>query len=273
MMPKNSMMPKTGMLKEVWIRKDFIWSSVKREFAARWIGTQFGPLWLIAQPLATIFIFTVIFVNIMRPGMPAHDSKFAYSIYLCTGVLSFNLFAEMLGRSVGVFVENANLLKKIYFPKLCLPTIVMVSSLLNFAVTMLLFSCFLIIARVFPGWVVLAVIPVLAVQVVFTMGLGILLACINVFYRDVQQAVQVLLQFWFWLTPIVYIPATLPPLVGDLLCWNPLFPVIQAYQVIFLDHAVPDLASLLYPGLLGVFFAALGVRAFSRLQGEIVDAL
>ncbi|MEE4362766.1 MAG: ABC transporter permease [Desulfotignum sp.] len=267
------MILKMDMLKEVWTRRDFMWSSVKREFAARWTGTQFGPFWLLAQPLATILIFTVIFVNIMRPGMPAHDSKFAYSIYLCAGILTFNLFAEMLGRSVVIFVDNANLLKKIYFPKLCLPIIVMVSSLLNFAVTMSLFSCFLLIARVFPGWVVLAVLPVLAVQVVFTMGLGMFLACINVFYRDVQQAVQVLVQFWFWLTPIVYIPATLPDWVGELLCWNPLFPLIQAYQGIFLEQAVPDWASLVYPGLLGVFFALLGIFAFYRLQGEIVDAL
>jgi lipopolysaccharide transport system permease protein len=261
------------MFEEVWERRDFIASSVKREFAARWIGTQLGPFWLIAQPLATIVIFTVIFVNIMRPGMPAHESKFAYSIYLCAGVLVYSLFSEMLARSVSVFVENANLLKKIYFPKLCLPIIVMVSSLLNFAVTMSLFAGFLVLAGAFPGWVVLCAVPVLAVLVVFTMGLGMFLACINVFYRDVQQMVQVLVQFWFWLTPIVYLPATLPDRVADLLGWNPLFPVIRACQGIFLDQAVPDWSSLVYPALLGLFFTGLGILAFYRLQGEIVDAL
>ncbi|HKK99021.1 MAG TPA: hypothetical protein VJ943_02140, partial [Desulfotignum sp.] len=91
--------------------------------------------------------------------------------------------------------------------------------------------------------------------------------------RDVQQMVQVVLQFWFWLTPIVYIPATLPARVMELLNWNPLFPLIRAYQGIFLDHAVPDWTSLWYPCLLGIVFAVLGIVAFSRLQGEIVDAL
>ena len=109
---------------QIWSRRDFIWGAVKREFAARWIRTQLGPLWLIAQPLATILIFTVIFVNIMRPGMPAHESKFAYSIYLCAGIIFYNLFSEMLNRCVGVFVENANLLKKIYFPRLCLLSLI-----------------------------------------------------------------------------------------------------------------------------------------------------
>jgi lipopolysaccharide transport system permease protein len=261
------------MIQEIWGRRDFIAGSVRREFTTRWVRTQLGPFWLIAQPLATIVIFTVIFVNIMRPGMPAHDSPFAYSIYLCAGVLTYNFFAEMLNRSVSVFVDNADLLKKIYFPKLCLPIIVMLSCLLNFLVTLALFMGFLFLAGGFPGWVVLSVVPVAAVLVVFTMGLGMLLACINVFYRDVQQMVQVMLQFWFWLTPIVYIPDTLPERAAALLPLNPLFAVIRACQTIFLDLTFPNWTSLLYPALLGLCFTGLGILAYVRLQGEIVDAL
>ncbi len=248
-------------------------SSVKREFESRWIRTQMGPVWLVIQPLATIVIFTVIFVNIMRPGMPAHDSKFAYSIYLCAGIISYNLFAEMMNRCVGIFVENANLLKKIYLPKLCLPVIVMISGLLNFAVILSLFMGFLVLAGAFPGWVVLCMVPVVGILVLFTMGLGMLLACINVFYRDIQQMVQVGLQFGFWLTPVVYIPATLPDRVASFLHWNPLFPLIRAFQDIFLEQIQPDWLSLLYPIVLGLFFTFLGILAFHRLQGEIVDAL
>lgn len=262
-----------GMLKDVWAFRDFMWSSVKREFQTRWIGTQLGPFWLLAQPLATIFIFTVIFSNIMRPGMPSHTSKFAYSIYLCSGVLTFNLFSEMLSRSVGIFVDNANLLKKIHFPKLCLPIIVMASCMLNFAIIMGLFICFIFIASTFPGWEILSFIPVLTIQLMFTIGLGMLLATINVFYRDIQQFVQVMLQFWFWLTPIVYVDTTLPPGVRKIMALNPLWNLVKAYQGIFLEHALPDWFSLIYPSLLGLFFILLGILAFHKLQGEIVDEL
>ena len=262
-----------GMLRDIWSFRGMIWSSVKREFQSRWTGTQFGPFWLVAQPLATIVIFTVIFANIMRPGMPAHDSKFAYSIYLCSGVLTYGLFSEMLGRSVNIFVESANLLKKINFPKLCLPIIVLVSSILNFAIIMALFLLFLLIISAFPGWIILSVLPVLGIQLMFAMGLGMLLATINVFYRDVQQMVQVILQFWFWLTPIVYVAPTLPPTAQRILDLNPLWPLIQAYQGIFLEHQMPDWAGLIYPLLLALFFLVLGVFAFYKLQGEIVDEL
>ena len=262
-----------GMLRDVWSFRGMIWSSVKREFQSRWTGTQFGPFWLVAQPLATIFIFTVVFANIMRPGMPAHDSKFAYSIYLCSGVLTYGLFSEMLGRSVNIFVENANLLKKINFPKLCLPIIILVSSILNFAIIMSLFLLFLLITSSFPGWVILSVLPVLGIQLMFAMGLGMLLATINVFYRDVQQMVQVVLQFWFWLTPIVYVVPTLPDTAQRILDLNPLWPLIQAYHGIFLEHQMADGAGLIYPLLLALFFVVLGVFAFYKLQGEIVDEL
>ena len=262
-----------GMLKDVWTFRDFMWSSVKREFQTRWVGTQFGPLWLLAPPLTTILIFTVIFSNIMRPGMPEGGSRFSYSIYLCAGVLTFNLFSEILNRSVGIFVENANLLKKIQFPKLCLPIIVVVSSVLNFFITMGLFMGFLILAGLFPGGVIWGVIPVLIIQLMFTIGLGMFLATINVFYRDIQQGVQVVLQFWFWLTPIVYLAATLPPWVREILNWNPLWPLIQAYQGIFLKHVLPDWSTLIYPCILGLFLVGAGIYAFHRLQGEIVDEL
>jgi lipopolysaccharide transport system permease protein len=108
---------------------------------------------------------------------------------------------------------------------------------------------------------------------VFTMGLGMLLACVNVFYRDVQHLVQVALQFGFWLTPIVYVTSALPDRVVSVLHWNPMFALIRAVQDIFLEQAQPDWLSLLYPGGVGLVFAVLGILAFHRLQGEIVDAL
>jgi lipopolysaccharide transport system permease protein len=261
------------MLREVWSFRDFIWSSVKREFQSRWTGTQFGPFWIVAHPLANILIFTVIFAQIMRPSLPNHPSKFAYSIYLCSGVLTWNFFSEMLLRCLNIFVENANLLKKIHFPKLCLPMIVLATTTLNFAIVMGIFIGFLLLIGAFPGWVVLCILPVLVIQMAFTIGLGVFLATINVFYRDVNQTVQVLMQFWFWMTPIVYASLNLPDTVQTILNWNPMYVFIRAYQGIFLEQTQPQWSTMVYPGLLAIFFVLLGIFAFRKLQGEIVDAL
>lgn len=262
-----------GMLRDVWAFRGFIINNVKREFQSRYLGTQFGAFWNVAQPLTMIVIYTIVFAKLMRPSLPNHSSEFAYSIYLCAGVLTWGLFGDMLGRCVNIFIENASILKKVSFPKLCLPIIVVVSSFLHFAIVLCLFLIFLLLSGNFPGWVLLAGIPVLLVQAALTVGLGVLLATVNVFYRDINQSVNVIMQFWFWATPIIYAPTVIPESIRVVLEWNPMWPLIHAYQGIFLDKAVPDWSSLIYPTVLAVVLIFLGMYAFLRLQGEIVDEL
>jgi lipopolysaccharide transport system permease protein len=264
---------RAGMLRECWDFRDFILASVKRDFVSRYLGTQLGFFWAVAQPLAMIAIYTVVFANIMKPALPGHDSKFAYSIYLCAGILSWQLFSDLLNRSVGVFVRNATLLKKVSMPKLALPIIVALSGLSNFAVVLVLFLAFLAAVGSFPFHSILALIPVLMLIVAFALGLGVLLGTINVFYRDVEQSTSILLQFWFWLTPIVYPGRALPGFFAAVLAWNPMWPIVNFVQTIFLDGRVPAWSTLLYPFAMAVGFLLLGLLAFRRLSGEIVDEL
>jgi lipopolysaccharide transport system permease protein len=223
--------------------------------------------------MAMIEIYTLVFARIMRPSLPGHDSPFAYSIYLCAGILTWQLFSDLLNRSVGVFVHNANLLKKVNLPKLALPIIAMLSALSNFAVVLALFLAFLLALGAFPFATVLALVPVLGVIVGLALGLGVLLGTINVFYRDVEQGTSMLLQFWFWLTPIVYPGRALPELLSSALAWNPMWPIVQFAQAIFLDDRIPAWSTLLYPATLAIAFLLLGLVAFRRLSGEIVDEL
>ena len=262
-----------GMLRECWDFRDFIVGSVRREFVSRYLGTQLGFFWAIAQPLAMILIYTLVFSRIMKPSLPGHPSPFAYSIYLCAGIVSWQLFSDLLNRLVGVFVHNANLLKKVNLPKLALPTIAALSALVNFVVVLALFLAFLVIAGAFPGVAVLAFIPVVALIVALAVRLGVLLGTINVFYRDVEQSLTMLMQFWFWLTPIIYPARTLPAAFADALAWNPMWPIVRFAQAIFLDGQVPPWSTLLYPTLVAVALLLLALVAFRRLAGEIVDEL
>lgn len=262
-----------GMLRDVWAFRGFILGSVKREFQSRYSGTQFGMFWLVAHPLTMILIYTIVFARLMKTSLPNQTSEYSYSIYLCAGVIAWGLFAELLSRSVNIFLDNAAVLKKINFPKLCLPIIVVASGLLHYFIVCSLFVGFLVVINGFPGFAIVGVLPVLIVQVALAMGLGILLATVNVFYRDVGQSVGVVLQFWFWLTPVVYVPSVLPEQVRNLLEWNPVWPLIRAYQEIFLDGKMPGWVSLIYPASLAVVLVFLGMFGFLRLQGQIVDEL
>lgn len=262
-----------GMLRDVWAFRDFVAANVKRDFHLKYRNTQFGFLWTILQPLSMILIYTLVFAAIMKPSLPGHSSRFAYSIYLCAGVLTWNFFSELLGRSVNIFVNHANTLKKVNFPKLCLPLIQVFSCLIDYAIVMALFLAFLLLSGNFPGLPVVAAIPVMVIVCAFSTGLGVLLGTINVFYRDVGQTIGIVLQFWFWLTPIVYATKTLPPYAAAFLSWNPMWPLIDAMHIIFLDGRFPDWRSFIYPGILSAALVYLGIYAFWKLGGEIVDEL
>ncbi|MCX7178118.1 MAG: ABC transporter permease, partial [Proteobacteria bacterium] len=175
------------MLKSIWTYRGFILGSVKREFQSRYRNSILGAAWTVLNPLAMILVYTLVFAQVMRTRLPGSESTFAYSIYLCAGVLTWGLFAEITSRGQNVFLEHANLIKKLSFPRICLPIIVLLNAGLNFAIIFGLFCCFLLVSGNFPWWIFLAVVPVILIQVVFAVGIGIILGVLNVFFRDVGQ--------------------------------------------------------------------------------------
>jgi len=262
-----------GMLRECWQFRGFIIASVKRDFVSRYLGTQLGFFWAIAQPLAMIVIYTVVFSGIMKPALAGYDSPFAYSIYLCSGIVLWQLFSDLLNRSVGVFVHNAGLLKKVNLPKLALPIVVALSGLANFAILLVLFLAFMLAIGAFPFAAALALVPVIVLVVGFAIGLGVLLGTINVFYRDVEQSTTMLLQFWFWLTPIVYPLSALPAFARGWLAWNPIAPLVGGLQDIFVTDQWPDWSTLVVPTVFASLALLLGASTFQAHAGEIVDEL
>ena len=260
-------------LQALWAYRGFVLGSVKREFQSKYLNSLLGVAWTVIQPLSMILVYTIIFSQIMRAKLPGVESSFGYSIYLCAGILTWGLFAEIVSRGQNTFLEHGNLLKKLSFPRLCLPITVVATALLNFAIIFSLFTLFLIITGTFPGWVFFAIIPVLLVQIIFAIGLGITLGVLNVFFRDVGQAFGVFLQFWFWLTPIVYPASILPEKAQALLAYNPMTGLMGAYQSILTRGQLPDWQALLPILVLGVLFCLLGMRLFRKHAGEIVDEL
>jgi lipopolysaccharide transport system permease protein len=262
------------MLKPLWAYRGFIYGSVKREFQLKYRNSLLGAAWNVIQPLAMIVVYTLIFSQVMRAKLPGVDTTFAYSIYLCAGIITWGLFAEITGRAQNIFLEHANLLKKLSFPRLCLPVIVVLNAALNFAIILSLFTVFLLITGNFPGLSYFALIPLLVIQVAFAIGLGISLGVLNIFFRDVGQLFGVVLQFWFWLTPIVYPASILPEATRDILLgWNPMVPLIAAYQGIFVHGQWPVWGTLLMPIVVAVLLCVFAMRLFRKRSGEMVDEL
>lgn len=260
-------------IRALWAYRGFIFGSIKREFQLKYRNSLLGAAWTVINPLAMIVVYTVIFSQVMKAKLPGVDHGFAYSIYLCAGVLTWGLFAEIVGRGQNIFIDNANLLKKINFPRICLPVIAVLNAGVNFTIIFGLFLGFLLVLGFWPGAVVLAALPVLLIQLLLSVGLGITLGVLNVFFRDVGQFFGIFIQFWFWFTPIVYPVSILPESVKPLMPLNPVYPLVSAYQSIFVSGQTPDWMSLLYPLLLGLGLCAVGMHLFRQNAGEMVDEL
>jgi len=257
----------------VFAYRGFILGSVKREFQSRYSNSMLGFLWTVLNPLAMIAVYTVVFSKVMHARISGLDEGWAYSSFLCAGLLTWGLFAEVTTRSLNMFLENANLLKKLTFPRVCIPIIVMLRALVNFAIIFGLFLGFLLIARPLPGTAILAFPALLLIQLVFSVGLGLILGVLNVFFRDVGQLFGIVLQFWFWLTPVVYPISILPDYARRIVQINPMTSLIVAYQQVFVMNQWPHWIELLPIVILSLLMCAGGFFLFRAKSGEMVDEL
>jgi lipopolysaccharide transport system permease protein len=244
-----------------------------RNFQAHYSSSVLGISWAVLNPLAMIVIYTLVFSKMMKNHLDGVQSPFSYSIFLMAGILPWGLFADILVRSPSLFIDNANLIKKVSLPKLCFPLISLGNSLLNFAIIYSLFLTVLVIIGGFPNWIFLAVAPVIFLQIILAFGISILLAVLNVFFRDVGQLTSVFVQFWFWLTPIVYSFQVIPERLHFIWKCNPMLSIIIAYQDIFVGHKMPDWLSLMPTMLVALIVNILALHLLENHGSEIVDEL
>ncbi len=257
----------------VWRYRHFIFSSIQLDFRARLARSRLGVAWLVLQPLAQVAIYALILSSVLAAKLPGIENKYSYAIYLMAGMLAWSLFSEIVTRCLTIFIENGNLLKKIVFPKICLPLIVSGTALVN---NLLLFLAIILVFAILghtPGWTLLWLPVMLVLIVALGTGLGLILGVLNVFMRDVGQVVPVLLQFCFWFTPIIYMPSMLPETYRDILELNPLFPLVTSYQAILVYGSEPPFAELIW--VMGLATGLLGIALFMfrRASPELVDAL
>jgi lipopolysaccharide transport system permease protein len=261
------------MLAALWRYRHFVFSAIRAELKGRFARSRLGALWYILNPLAQAAIYAVVLAQVLGARLPNMTGSAAYPVYLMAGMAAWGLFAEILNRCMTVFIDYAGPLKKISFPRLCLPLIVWGGALVNHA--MLLAACAFVFLCLgyYPSatWTVLP-FAILLISL-FAFGLGVLLGILNVFSRDVAQAMGVVLQLWFWLTPIVYSYEAVPPHLRWVIDINPMAPLVRIYQDALLFHRWPDYHLLWLPGLIALGMFALSFAVFRRASAELVDAL
>ncbi|PZE20816.1 ABC transporter permease [Paenibacillus xerothermodurans] len=262
-----------NIIQALWHYKGFIFGLVKRDFKTRYLNSAFGSIWAVLHPIALIFVYTVIFSQVMGAKLPNSNDTLAYSIYLCAGLLPWQLFSETIMRMQNVFLEQSGIMKKVSFPRTSLPVYILTSTLINFLIIYGIFMVYLLIVGEFPGISILQIIPLLVIQQIFAVGLGIILATLNVFFRDIGHSFAIVLQFWSWLTPIVYTVEIVPDKFKTYFDWNILLPVFQGYQSLIINGDWNNWSSLWFLACVSVVLLSIGYFIFKKLDTEMVDEL
>jgi lipopolysaccharide transport system permease protein len=262
-----------GFTRSLWAYRSFILSSIRNEFLTRFARSRLGGLWMIIHPLTQVAIYAFILSNVIAAKLPGIDNNYSYAIYLMAGMLAWSLFTEIVSRCLTLFIEQSNLMKKMRFPRIALPAVVVGSCLLN---NLLLFVAMVFVFALLghaPGLLAPWVIPLSLTVVALAIGLGLILGVLNVFVRDVGQVVPIVLQIAFWLTPIVYPSSIIPQRFRDVLAWNPMYPIVSAYQDVLVYQLPPHLERVGLSALFAVSLMLLGLFMFRRAAPEMVDAL
>jgi lipopolysaccharide transport system permease protein len=264
---------RTGLLvmdwAELWEYRELLFALVGREIKVRYKQTAIGVSWVLLQPLVTMLIFTVIFGRLAK--MPS-DGVW-YPVFALTALLPWTYFAQAVSRSGSALVGNANLVSKIYFPRILLPLSMMVAPLVDLALSMLLLFCLLVYAGIPLTWRVITLPAFILVAMLTAMGVSLFVSAANVRYRDVGHAIPFLIQVWMFVSPIVYPVSLVPESWRFVYGLNPMVGVIEGFRWALVGQAVPDPMVMVGSAVVIVVLSLVGFTYFRQMEQEFADVI
>jgi lipopolysaccharide transport system permease protein len=246
----------------------------KQDLIDRYSGSILGGLWSFIMPLVNIFIFVLIFSKIMGAKLAAFGasfSEYSYSIYLVSGILAWNAFSSVLLRTTNLFKVKSDLISKVNISLIKLPLYIVITESVIFLISMSIFILFLWFIN-FPitkHWLFLPVIYLS--QVLFAYALGLLLATLSVFIKDIREFLNVTIQLWFWCTPIVYVIDILPQKLQFWFQLNPMYLLIDAYRDIIIEQQLPNLMTMSYFFIIALSLLIFAVKLLKKLEKDLRD--
>jgi lipopolysaccharide transport system permease protein len=275
-------------LKEVWASRELLVNLTQREIKGKYKRTVFGQLWSLVNPLALMLIYTLVFSFILKvkpdPGTPSGLNVFA--LWLLCGLLPWTFMSVTINSGLASLVTNANLIQKVYFSRIVLPLSNVGASIYNWLFEMAV----LVIALSIVGGFVLPWIPLVLVAMVliamFAAGIALMLSVLNVYFRDTQYFITLLLQIWMYLSPIIY-PESLvetdsaniggllgtPITVADIYGLNPMEHFVALFRQLLYDERWPSGADLLICAGWAIVSLAIGVWVFRRNERKLAEIL
>ena len=253
-------------MKSLFQYRELIRNLVIKDLKLKYRDSVLGFLWSLANPLLLILVYSFVFGHIMRGG----PENFAY--FLMVGILPWNFFAQSLMMSTGSILDNGNLIRKVALPMEVFPVATVLFNLAQFVFALIVFFPMAwLFFKVPVAWSWINFLPVLGLQILFTLGLCFIISTVTVFYRDVRHFTEIFLMLFFWLTPIIYDAQSAPATLKNVLYMNPFSYFILAYQDALYRNSFSSPDQWLAITLLAIVSLAAGYALFVVCRGRFAE--
>ena len=260
-------------LKEVWDYRDLVYMFVKRDFVSSFKQTILGPLWFFINPIFTTVVYLIVFGNIANLST---DGAPKILFYLA-GVTLWNYFSSSLGGTSNVFVGNAGIFGKVYFPRLVMPITIVISNLMRFGVQFLLFLVVFFYywykGEVTPNWWVLFTPIFILMMSLFALGVGMIFSSLTTKYRDLSMLLTFGISLYMYATPVIYPTSMLSAKIQPYAKYNPLTGIFEGFKYAWKGVGEFHPIMLVYSSVIILILLAIGTVIFNKVEKGFMDTV
>ncbi|SEN78384.1 lipopolysaccharide transport system permease protein [Methylobacterium sp. UNC300MFChir4.1] len=253
----------------LWQYRDLLRVLILRDLKVLYRQTAMGASWAIAQPLFTVLIFTVIFGHFAK--IPTDGAP--YALFAGSAVVLWTYFSEAVRRSANGLVAEAELIRKIYFPRLVIPLATVVSPMVDFAIALGVLLALMAWYGAVPDWHLVLAVPTLIVTAMLALGVSLWLGPINVRFRDIKHTLPFVIQIWMYASPIVYASSIVPASVRWIYALNPMVGLIEAFRFAILGGTPPDAFAVAVSVTAAFALLISGLIFFQRMERSFADVI
>lgn len=256
------------VFKELYQYRELLKTNVKKDIRGKYKGSFLGVLWSFINPLLQVLVYAIVFPYIMKVQTEN------YLIFLICGIIPWTWFTTVISQGTTCITNNANLIKKVYFPREILPISVVTSGLINFLISCIIILIFVLFSGLGLSWHLIFLPLIAIIQYIISLAIIFLLSAFNVYVKDVEYIVMFIINMLFYATPILYSATTFQ---GSPLMWifkiNPLAHLINAYRDIFYVHQIPQVTNLLILLIIGIIILVICYNIFKKLEKRFAEEI
>lgn len=255
-----------NLLKELYNYRELLKTNVKKEIRGKYKGSFLGILWSFVNPLLSVLVYAIVFPLILRSDQPN------YVTFLIIGIIPWNFFVTTVSQATSTIINNASIIKKVYFPREILPISIVTSGLINFLISCLIIFIFLIFSGIGFSWYILFLPLIILTQYILLLGITLITSAINVYIRDAEYIINFILNMLFYATPILY---SADLFTGTSFTWliniNPMSTIITCYRDILFYQSMPHIKSLIFILFISLCLLFVGKWIFDKLEKRFAE--